>query len=886
MSRTSSSLRTRFLQSALPVAILSSIAFVGTANAAETIETVVVTAQKTSQDNQKVPIALTAFTAADLERKGITDVAHLSDSTPNVTLDAGTPFAGSDTVLAAFIRGIGQNDFAFNQDPGVGVYIDGVYLARSVGSNTSMLDVERVEILKGPQGTLFGRNTIGGAISIVTRDPGTEFTYKAEVTSGSYDRLDVRGTVDLPINDQLAATFSFSETHRDGYQKRIPYPGAIAGATAGPGGNIPDCDALAAGTHCVTVVDGYQTQPASGYQTSTRQGGDGSWAVRGKLVFTPRDDVKFTLAADYTNVDQSATPDTVVSIDPNSGGIAGLYNACISIPAAVMPFTGLATLCNSPRLEGSPVPTPVSPLPALGSVNVDGNPNNNRLPYDNRFIIPGTVRVGGTNTYVNPDLTYATGNSFSKLQNWGIAGTLDWRFSDNLALKSITAYRAMRWKSGMDHDGSPLDIFQLSFDMPQHQLSEELQLIGTLFDGRLEYVVGGYYFNEGGHLHDYVTFPGALLMVDGPNDLQTTAKAGYVHLNYKVTDALSITAGGRYSTEHKTFEGHQSDDNGLVYKITGCYPPNMPNNLGAPAFLTCQQVLGYPSAAEPFRVYPVGVHALNFDNFSPTVALQYQFDENVMAYASWSKGFKTGSWTTRLTNPQPIYDNSLHFNPEKATTEEVGLKSELFDRSVRLNVAGFHTDYRDIQLNSQIGTSPTLVNAGDARIWGAEIEAEALLGGGFSANASLGYTDAQYTRIAPGVQDNGQALTLHSCPGTSTARACDLPKTPKLKFNIGPQYIASLGDESELQFNLDYTYTSHTFNDLGNSLALERLASSMLNASITYRAPGDKWEVVVGGTNLTDTRNIVTGQNQGGVAVIDATFSAPREAFVTFRIRS
>ena len=112
------------------------------------LEEVVVTAQKREQNVQDVPIAITAFTASALQTHGITDVAKMGNFVPNVTLDGGTPFSGSDNVLAAYIRGIGQNDFAFNQDPGVGVYVDGVFLARSVGSNTSMLDVDRVEILK------------------------------------------------------------------------------------------------------------------------------------------------------------------------------------------------------------------------------------------------------------------------------------------------------------------------------------------------------------------------------------------------------------------------------------------------------------------------------------------------------------------------------------------------------------------------------------------------------------------------------------------------------------------------------------------------------------------------------------------------------------------
>jgi len=850
----------------------------GAATGQGQVEEVVVTATKTAVNVQNVPIAVTAVTAKALQTKGINDVSQLSNMAPNVTLDAGTPFSGSDNVLSAFIRGIGQNDFAFNQDPGVGVYVDGVYLARSVGSNTSMLDVDRVEILKGPQGTLFGRNTIGGAISIVTRDPGPDFMAKGEVTTGRFSRLDVRGTMDVPINDQIRTSLSFSEQHRDGYQKRIPYgpaPNMAANSTtAGPLAYIPDCGPV--GVSCTYVVDGYTTQPASGYQTGERQGGQNSWSLRGKVQFLPSDKVKFTVAADYTHVDQEATANTASHIDAGyNNPLGGLYNAClVGAPVGV--------LCSSERLNVSPVPTPMPTLPPLGGVNVDGNPNNDRLPYDNRF------ETG------NIDTTYATGNDFSKLKNWGVAGTLEWQLAPEMTLKSITAWRALHWRTGMDLDGSPLDILHTSFDMTQHQFSEELQLVGKAMDDRLDYVLGAYYFREGGHLHDFVTFPGVLLMIDGPNDLNTRAEALFAHLDYKITDQLSLIAGARYTWEHKTFEGHQTDDNGLSYKASGCYPPSAPATaIGAPN-VNCQTALGFPNPSEPYRYYPAGVKSQDFTDFSPTVGLQYQFTPRIMGYVTYSKGFKTGSWTTRLSNPHPTYDASLHFGPEHASTEEVGLKTELFDRRVRLNVAGFHTSYKDIQLNSQQGISPTLLNAGDARIWGAEAEAEAVLGNGLSFNAAVGYTNARYTRIAAGVGDNGNDLTLTSCPQNAVLypygdprayvdHQCRLPKTPTWKTVLGPQYLADLGDKGQLQFNLDWTHTTEIFNDLGNSIALRRPTTDIVNGSITYRPSDARWEATVGATNLTDERYIVTGQWQGGVSVVDASYNAPREWYVTMR---
>ncbi len=138
------------------------------------LQEVVVTAERRSENVQSVPISITAFTADSLQQRNLVSVGALGNLTPSVNLDSGSPFSGDRSVLSASIRGVGQDDFAFNLNPAVGVYLDGVYLARTIGANQGLLDVDRVEILKGPQGTLFGANTEGGAISIITHTPGNE----------------------------------------------------------------------------------------------------------------------------------------------------------------------------------------------------------------------------------------------------------------------------------------------------------------------------------------------------------------------------------------------------------------------------------------------------------------------------------------------------------------------------------------------------------------------------------------------------------------------------------------------------------------------------------------------------------------------------------------
>jgi iron complex outermembrane receptor protein len=175
----------------------------GTSDPETMISDIVVTAQKRAENVQNVPIAISAFGGEALSERAVGNVSQLASLSPNVNLDSGVSFSASTAVLAASIRGIGASDFAFNIDPAVGVYVDGVYLARSVGANQDLLDVERIEILKGPQGTLFGRNTIGGAVSIVTRDPAKTFGVRGDLTVGRFDLFQARASIDLPLAENL-----------------------------------------------------------------------------------------------------------------------------------------------------------------------------------------------------------------------------------------------------------------------------------------------------------------------------------------------------------------------------------------------------------------------------------------------------------------------------------------------------------------------------------------------------------------------------------------------------------------------------------------------------------------------------------------------------------
>src|SRR5579859_4365601 len=314
------------------------------------LEEIVVTAERRSENIQNVPIAVTAFTAESLQQRNLSDIHALSNLSPGVNLDAGAPFSGDRSVLSASIRGIGQDDFAFNLQPAVGVYLDGVYLARTIGANQNLLDVDRVEILKGPQGTLFGANTEGGAISIVTHTPGNEVKFTAQATGGSLDRRDFAFTADLPlIKDTLLSSITVSTQDRNGYVKVIPYP------TNSPQGETS------------FVVDPQTAYPKAAYQTSDNYGGYNTQSIRGKLLWNASDKLTVTTTADWTHQDQTALPFKILGIYSGNLGFSTfstLYNLCISnnaqtLPAAIQAAGGppvktganvlFQGMCSNPR---------------------------------------------------------------------------------------------------------------------------------------------------------------------------------------------------------------------------------------------------------------------------------------------------------------------------------------------------------------------------------------------------------------------------------------------------------------------------------------------------------------------------------------------------------
>src|SRR5262249_28267268 len=280
----------------------------------------------------------------------------------------------------------------------------------------------------------------------------------------------------------------------------------------------------------------------------------------------------------------------------------------------------------------------------------------------------------------------------------------------------------------------------------QWQVSQEFQLLGKALDNNLNYVAGLYYFKEAGYVHDYVPFESILYVYDVANDVQNTDYAAFLNLDYRLNN-WGFTAGGRFTHVKTDFLGGQSDLNSFPLGST-LWPI----------------VTGTPF----MRYFPDIPDSQSWNIFDPKVGIQYHFSPDVMAYASWAKGFKQGGWTTRLS--AVIDDPKIaRFNPEYSETYELGLKSEWFNRRLLTNAAVYYTNYDGIQLNIQQGISPVYTNAGNAKIKGAELELQWLVGAGLQINLTGDYIDAYYTYVNPNANIPQSLLPdgTNVCPSTA-----------------------------------------------------------------------------------------------------------------------
>lgn len=455
------------------------------------LDEIIVTATKRATGLQDTPIAITAVSAVKLEKQNVDNISEIANFTPNLTFDTTAPVSGLSSGAIVFIRGVGQTDFQLTTDPGVGTYVDGVYASRSAGGVLDVLDLERVEVLRGPQGTLFGRNTIGGAISLISKRPDDEFSGKASVTVGSRNRNDFSAVVNIPISDTLRTRISASIKNQDGY------------------------------------VEG---------QLDDRELGDiNRDSIRAVAEWEPTDNFRATLAVDAGQVDEQNAASRLVGItlalpaaDPGGNPIPG---ADVATDFIFNRDTGGVDVVQRPNVPGAPS------LTFLQEIGPDG---------PGAFLGPQFL-AGGL------DQTFATGPNGTELDNFGASLTLEYK-TDFADFKSITAYRDTTGQFARDADGSPFVVTETNnFDYDHEQFSQEIQATGEAIGGALKWVAGGYYFQEEGNDILNVSLPLLFGNVNNFTFVDNESFAAFAQATYNVTEALAVTGGIRYTNDDKTY---------------------------------------------------------------------------------------------------------------------------------------------------------------------------------------------------------------------------------------------------------------------------------------------------------------------------------------------
>jgi len=473
------------------------------ADAASDGSTVItVTAQFREQNLQDTPIAITALNAEMIEARGQTSLAEIGASAPNVTLREAPATYGP--AVSAYIRGVGQRDTTFALEPGVGIYIDDVYFPTLHGSMIQLVDLERVEILRGPQGTLAGQNSIGGAIKLYSKKPRGDGSGYVEATYGSYDRMELRAAADFSLTNNLFARLSGATARRDGYITRYDF----------------------ACTHPGTPVPTSAKQP--GECKLGTEGGKEYIAGRLALRWEPTDRITLDVVGDLVEDNSEVGPTTLLYVGRSA--VPGATNTQNGAGAAyILNGVPYGNTTGSPFISYSP----------YGNYAQDTFSNSPYINYENYADL---APRDGSPPYQAP-LTAA-------VDSWGVSANLAIELTDNLNIVSITGYREFDglYSSG---DGSPFTNTSQINRIFHHQFSQELRLSGEIGD-IVNWTVGGYYLDKKSRNATFVTLPPFMFNED--NSVPAESKAVFANVEVRPIDRLTLIGGLRYSDNEKSFE--------------------------------------------------------------------------------------------------------------------------------------------------------------------------------------------------------------------------------------------------------------------------------------------------------------------------------------------
>ncbi|MFN3450855.1 MAG: TonB-dependent receptor [Sphingorhabdus sp.] len=740
---------------------------------------IIVTARRREENLLDVPIAVSAFSGEALELRGALDLTDIGNITPNTTLETSR---GSNSTLSAFIRGIGQQDPVSGFEPGVGIYLDDVYLNRPQAAVLDIYDVERIEVLRGPQGTLYGRNTIGGAVKYVTKRLPQEFALSARATVGTYKQADGVLTVSAPIGEIVRVGGSVARLSRGGF-----------------------------GDNLTTGLENYNKDV---------------WAARGTLEL-------------------------------------GGYGA----PVSVRISGDYSRDKSDPRGGHRIIPGLLSGAPVLDNV------------YDTR---------GGL---VDPK---------QDIKAYGLAMNISVDLSDSLTLRSISAWRKDDTLTPIDFDALPAADVDVPGGYFNEQISQEVQLLVDA--GPFSGMVGAYYLDATADtLFDvrlFTTLNGLTAFTKAAVDTETYAIFG--DFTFDFSEQLSLSVGGRYTWDKRT------------------------------ANILRQNYLGGGSPFFGGAGVPFGAASTNFSGqrdfkkFTPRVSLSFKPTPDDNIYASFSQGFKGGGFDPRGVgaNAPDLNGNGirgendevaafLSFRPESVDSYEVGYKGNAFDGGLTFALAGFYADYSDVQIPGSVACIvsglPSFCgvtsNAGKATFKGVELEFNARLGESVASDGdrlnllgAVGYIDAKFDEYISNIAN----------VPTDVAAFRDVQNTPSWTASATLAYMTPVG-AGRLNLGTTVSYRSSTTQFEIPNPYIDQSGYALVDASLVYTAPDDRWSIGLYGKNLLDKEyktsgySFIAGNATTGVPILGgnglpiaslgregtltAFYGNPRQVFLTAGVK-
>jgi iron complex outermembrane receptor protein len=657
---------------------------------------IVVTAQRREERVQDIPAAVTAFGGAQIQKLGIVSLENVAPRVPSFYFGS---FGAARPQL--YIRGIGTRSFDPGSESSVGVFVDDIYLGRASGSFGSLRDIERIEVLRGPQGTLYGRNTIAGAINIITKGPTSTFTAEAEAGVSNYDGYSLFGAVGGPITSDDTVMFRVAgwRTYRDGYQTNLT--------------------------------------------TGNKFQGLENWGGRARLTFKPTEGLRVDLTAEVTQDDDEAA------------------------------FSGFN--------RGS------GPARSLAGVTTPPNP---RAVFLGR---PGTspiVYTGGKDGFLSFD-------PYLDRRVSSFVGRVEYD-ADVATLTSITGYRKLRIDDGRDLEGSSLDVINQLSSERSRQFTQEFRITSNRdgaasFGGVLDWIIGGFYYRDRSARQDVFMLgrdsviagiplngvPGGPQTSTALSDYQIDSYAAFGQATLHIGEKLELTAGARYTRDEKR----------AVQQGRNTRP-------------------GVPLIAVPFSVDNSAVYT----SFDPRLTATYKFTPDLSVYATYSTGFKSGGFQYV---PFAAAQANVLFSPEDIKTFEIGFKSEFLNDTLRLNVAGYHYDYKDLQVSRIVdlggGAAASLIdNAASSTIKGVDVEILARPSPNIDVSVAYGYLDATYDSYFT------NAATAPVTPATNLSGR-RLVRAPKHSINVGGEWRIPTGDNSGLTLRADYSLLDTFFHEAGEA---------------------------------------------------------------------